>query len=213
MHNNYEILELFPTPVYVTKLPEELGKIVPWLLQQEIRKDKIDSSNYGERSINSYILHEPDASDLSTYLLAHLKEFSSKLGYQDTDFKFSQSWISYKQPGQHHTLHSHPNSAISGVLYFGELASKTPAIKFHNSTISINRGSLEPRKVLDRRELKYAQETFSIEFEPGLLVLFPSHLYHSVPVNNSEKVRCSLAFNSVPTRGLGDEGSLTELLF
>ncbi len=63
------------------------------------------------------------------------------------------------------------------------------------------------------RELKYAQKEFSIEFTPGLLLLFPSYLHHSVPLNKTEKTRCSLAFNVVPTVGFGEETSLTELKF
>ncbi len=59
----------------------------------------------------------------------------------------------------------------------------------------------------------YAQKEFSIEFTPGLLLLFPSYLHHSVPLNKTEKTRCSLAFNVVPTVGFGEETSLTELKF
>ena len=58
-----------------------------------------------------------------------------------------------------------------------------------------------------------SQKEFSIEFTPGLLLLFPSYLHHSVPLNKTDKTRCSLAFNIVPTIGLGEETSLTELKF
>ena len=33
----------------------------------------------------------------------------------------------------------------------------------------------------DKRPSKFAWDTFSVQFEPGLLVLFPSYLFHSVP--------------------------------
>ena len=48
---------------------------------------------------------------------------------------------------------------------------------------------------------------------PGLLVLFPSYLHHSVPLNKTEHPRHSLAFNVVPTIGFGEEMNLTELKF
>ena len=38
-------------------------------------------------------------------------------------------------------------------------------------------------------------------------------MFHSVPVNKSNKVRKSLAFNVLPKGKIGDENSLTELLF
>jgi ectoine hydroxylase-related dioxygenase (phytanoyl-CoA dioxygenase family) len=70
-----------------------------------------------------------------------------------------------------------------------------------------------PKVKADKRSSKFAWQEFSVNFEPGLLVLFPSYLHHSVPVNKSNSVRCSLAFNIVPTTGFGEEESLTELLF
>jgi len=213
MQTNSQILELFPTPVYVTSLPDNLGGIVPWFYEQEMLSEEIDAPNYGERSKNSYILNEPQAQDLSTFILVQIKEFATQLGHYHTDFKFGQSWLSYKHPGQHHTMHTHPNSIISGVLYFGEPSESTPAIKFHDTSLGIKGNIMRPKKVKDKREFKYAHETFAIDFQPGLMVLFPSHLHHSVPMNKSNNVRCSLAFNSVPVHGLGEEESLTELLF
>lgn len=212
-NNNSQILSLFPTPVYVTQLPDSLSQIIPWLTQQPMLSENVDSANYGERSKNAYLLDEPQAKELSENLLTHIKLFGNQLGYDYNEYRFGQSWLSFKQPGQHHTMHSHPNSLISGVFYFGDIAEKTPAIKFHKTTVGLNVSTMRPKSVSDKRNLPFAQETFSIEFTPGLLVLFPSYLHHSVPQNETDKVRASVAFNVVPKVGLGDEKSLTELLF
>jgi uncharacterized protein (TIGR02466 family) len=110
-------------------------------------------------------------------------------------------------------MHTHPNSLISGVLYFGESEEKTPAIKFHNPIFGTNVSYISPKKIKDKRDKKYAMEFLSIDFEAGLLILFPSYLHHSVPLNKTDKTRCSLAFNVVPTIGFGDENNLTELKF
>jgi uncharacterized protein (TIGR02466 family) len=213
MQTNYQVLELFPTPIFTTILPLEFSKITPWLYQQEMLSDEVDSSNYGERSKNSYILDEPESQDLKTYILNSVLQYGKMLGYDYESYRFGQSWVSYKYPGQHHTMHSHPNSLISGVFYFGEPTDKTPAIKFHKVEGGFNTACISPKLVDDKREFKYAHKEFSIEFTPGLLLLFPSYLHHSVPLNKSEAVRCSLAFNVVPTIGFGDERTLTELKF
>jgi uncharacterized protein (TIGR02466 family) len=213
MQINYEILELFPTPVFTTMIPLEFSKVVPWLFKQEMLSEEVDSPNYGERSKNSYVLEEPEAIDLKSYILGLTSQYGKLLGYDYESYRFGQSWVSYKHPGQHHTMHSHPNSLISGVFYFGEPTDKTPAIKFHKFAGGFNVSYLSPKFVKDKRELKYSQTEFSIEFTPGLLLLFPSYLHHSVPLNKTDKTRCSLAFNVVPTVGLGDEISLTELKF
>ena len=213
MQINYEILDLFPTPVFASQIPLEFSKVVPWLFKQEMLSEEVDSPNYGERSKNSYILDEPESKDLKNYILGLVNQYGKMLGYEYDSYRFGQSWVSYKHHGQHHTMHSHPNSLISGVFYFGEPTDKTPAIKFHKLEGGFNVSYLSPKFVKDKRELKYAQKEFSIEFTPGLLLLFPSYLHHSVPLNKTDKTRCSLAFNIVPTIGLGEETSLTELKF
>lgn len=213
MQINYEILELFPTPVFTTMIPLEFAKVVPWFYKQEMLSEEIDSPNYGERSKNSYILDEPESKDLKNFILPLVSQFGKQLGFDYDTYRFEQSWLSYKHPGQHHTMHSHPNSLISGVFYFGEPVDKTPAIKFHKLEGGFNVSYLSPKTVRNKRDLKFAQKEFSIEFTPGLLLLFPSYLHHSVPLNKTDKTRCSLAFNTIPIVGLGDETSLTELKF
>jgi uncharacterized protein (TIGR02466 family) len=213
MQINYEILDLFPTPVFTTMIPLEFSKVTPWLFKQEMLSEEVDSPNYGERSKNSYVLEEPETIDLKSYILDLATQYGKLLGYDYESYRFGQSWVSYKHPGQHHTMHSHPNSLISGVFYFGEPTDKTPAIKFHKLEGGFNVSYLSPKLVKDKRELKYSQKEFSIEFTPGLLLLFPSYLHHSVPLNKTDKTRCSLAFNVIPTIGLGEETSLTELKF
>lgn len=59
MQNDYEVLELFPIPVYTTGMPVELSGIIPFLDAQSPNSGS-DVANYGERSANSYILNEPE---------------------------------------------------------------------------------------------------------------------------------------------------------
>ena len=210
-----KIVELFPTPICMLQLPENLGSIVNWFYEQDITNGEggVDSLNYGERSKNSYILNEKPCDNLREYILESCQKFGEQLGYNYEEYRMSQSWLSLKHPGQHHTMHTHPNSLLSGVLYFGEADEKTPAIKFHNPIFGANVSYISPKKIKDKREVRYAWDYISVDFEPGLMILFPSYLHHSVPLNTTEKTRYSLAFNIVPTIGFGDESNLTELKF
>lgn len=208
-----EILDLFPTPVYTTMIPVQLSSVIPFLDSQDMNT-KTDEANYGRRSLDSYVLNKTECVGLKNFILNCVQDFGDNtLLYNYESYKLSQSWISHKEPGQHHTMHSHPNSLISGVFYYGNAEENTPAIKFHKMTGAFNQSSLMPRVKLDKRSSKFAWSDFSINFEPGLLILFPSYLHHSVPLNTSNSVRCSLAFNVVPTVGFGEEENLTELLF
>lgn len=211
-----QILDLFPTPLYVTELPLKYSSILPWFFKQEMLSDPehVDQSNYGQRSKNSYILNEPEASGLAEYILGEVENFAQNtLHFDYPKFKFGQSWLSFKLPGQLHTIHSHPNSLISGVFYFGDEDESIPAIKFHKITTTQNVSYISPKYKPNKGKSKYASEFFSINYKPGLLLLFPSYLYHSVPINKTDKVRCSLAFNSIPVDGFGQEQTLTELKF
>ena len=212
MHKS-EVLDLFPTPVYITMLPVELSSVIPFLDSQDMNTES-DENNYGRRSKDSYVLHKPECDSLRKFILDSVQDFADNTLLHDySSYKLSQSWVSHKQPGQHHTMHSHPNSLISGVFYYGKVEENTPAIKFHKIGGGLNTSVIAPKTKADKRDSKFAWVEFSVNFEPGLLVLFPSYLHHSVPINNSDSVRCSLAFNVVPTIGFGEEGSLTELLF
>jgi uncharacterized protein (TIGR02466 family) len=175
---------------------------------------KSDEANYGRRSKDSYVLNKPECDALSSFILECTQDFGDNtLLYEYKSYKLSQSWVSHKEPGQHHTMHSHPNSLISGVFYYGVSEEYTPAIKFHKTAGAVGQSTIMPRTKADKRTSKFAWSEFSVNFQPGLLVLFPSWLHHSVPQNTTDKVRCSLAFNIVPTQGFGEEESLTELLF
>ena len=210
---NYNVLDLFPIPVFVTQMPDEMANIVPFLDKQQPNSGS-DKANYGERSSNSYILNEPECIEAKKFVLQQVKEFADNvLLFDYNEYELSQSWVSRKQPGQHHTMHTHPNSLISGVFYYGEPAPKTPAIRFHKMEGGLNVSHLQPKTKPDKRSSKFAWTTFNVEFSPGMLLLFPSYLFHSVPVNESDKVRSSVAFNVVPKSNLGAEENLTELRF
>ena len=213
MHKDFEIIELFPLPIYATMIPNELASVVHWFYNQDMLSEDVDEANYGQRSKNSYILNEPNCNSLSKFILSRVGDYGKSLGYDYTSYKFSQSWLTYKHPGQHHTMHSHPNSLISGLFYFGEPAENKPAIKFHRVLGGFNVSYIQPKLKKTEENIKYTQDFFSVDFKPGLLILFPSYLHHSVPINASDKVRCSLAFNIVPVEGFGDEKNLTELKF
>lgn len=212
MSKNYNIVDLFPIPLFGADIPEKFSSITPWFYEQELANG-IDSLNYGERSKNSYILDTPECTDLRSYILSLVKEYGDILGYDYTSYKTTQSWLSFKHPGQHHSHHTHPNSLISGVFYFGNISSSTPSIKFSKTTGGILQSFIAPKMVDTPKYPQYCSSEFYVEAFPGRLLLFPSYLTHSVPVNKSNEVRCSLAFNVVPTDGFGDEILLTELKF
>lgn len=217
MHLNQdtvEVIGMFPTPLFTaTYVNNDLESTIEFLDRAELI-DTGKANEYGLHSRDTYILERRECTPLRNFIMQAIMQFGKDtLMYDYTEYKLSQSWVSHKLPDQHHTMHTHPNSLISGVFYYGDFDQNTPAICFHKPVMGVNVSYLSPKFQKDRRKSQYAWETFSVTFTPGLLVLFPSYAYHSVPVNKSNKVRKSLAFNVVPAKSLGDENTLTELLF
>lgn len=210
---NIEVLPLFPAPLFTYVYDKDLSDVRNYLDTVKLIDGGM-ANQYGFHSKNTYILDHPECSEINNFIMECIKYFGKEiLMYSYEDYSFSQSWISHKAPGQHHTMHTHPNSLISGVFYYGEEDPDIPAISFHKPIIGTNVSYLSPKYQRDRRKSEYAWETFSVNYTPGLLLLFPSYVLHSVPVNTSTKIRKSLAFNVQPTGGIGQEESLTELLF
>ena len=216
MENSYEILNLFPIPLLHLKTPYEFSLLVPFFNSQpkRIPNNSKDSKLYGSVSLNSYILNSPECVKLKEYILKLALDFGHNiLGYKIPSYKLSQSWISEKKPGQQHALHTHPNSVISGVLFYGNYENNTPSIIFHRNYSRPSNENLIQLPLYESNPNPIYSPKYKLSPKPGDLVLFPSYLPHSVPENTTNQIRKSLAFNIIPEKGLGEEISLSELKF
>jgi uncharacterized protein (TIGR02466 family) len=109
----------------------------------------------------------------------------------DGYFKLS-AWANLLRAGSYNTLHAHPESAWSGVYYVdaGEQASADELS-----------GLLELRDPRPAVEMVPAPgwpfgNPLRIQPETGLMVLFPSWLYHQVHPYRGERPRIAIAFNA-----------------
>ena len=214
MNDTLEIAALFATPLLRIDIPPELSTACNVFENTEMLHEKESRMEYGLHSKNTYIMDEPECVDLKKFVLDLAKDFARKtLMYDYDEWTFSQTWVTWKEPGQQHVPHTHPNSVISAVFFYGYVEEETPAITFHKPVGGIQSSYLQPKHQADRREAEFSWETFSISFQPGMLLIFPSYFMHSVPMNNTNQVRKSLSMNILPKGKIGDETSLTELIF
>jgi uncharacterized protein (TIGR02466 family) len=216
MNNKHQIHTLFPTAVYTNNIPDKILSPLTPLLDNEKRWSSFSGQNeksYGERSKNTYILNKEKYSSLTSFIINEITNFASNiLGYQSKEWRLTQSWITYKQPGQQHIPHNHPYSLISGVFYFGEFGESTPHLSFHRKDEFIETFHINNK--MDSTVLNpYNTNTYNIPFKPNMLILFPSSLMHSVSPNQTKIPRKGVAFNSIPLKGLGMTDTLTELKF
>ena len=214
MNDTLEIASLFPTPLLRIDIPPELSTACNAFERAEMWKDKESRFDYGLHSKNTYIMDEPECVQLKKFILDLAKDFAQKtLMYDYDEWTFSQTWVSWKEPGQQHVAHTHPNSIISGVFFYGYGEEGTPAIQFHKNDIQGTHQTIMLKEIPDKRPSPFAWKTFNIPYKAGMLLLFPSHFRHSVPINETKYTRKSVSMNIVPKGVLGDPNSLTELLF
>ena len=205
-----EVLGLFSIPVYKTYLPNNLSNIVEWFNNHELKNKNVDIANFnGEVSKNTYILNEPECKDIANFILSKSKDFGKNYLYLgEKEYQFSQSCLSIKKHSQQHAPHSHGNSIISGVLYYGSIEKNTPGIGFIKPHYTPPSYFLDPGWVEGYNPMN---ESTILEAIPGIMYLFPSYLPHFVPQNNSKTDRKCVAFNILPKGSLGSEDDLTKL--
>lgn len=92
-------------------------------------------------------------------------------------------WANVNSPGSTNAIHSHSKWHWSGVYYIQ--GSNTGDINFYSSQYLNQQTSYG---------LPFGQ-SFSISPHDGMLLIFPSYLYHEVMRNESSKERVNIAFN------------------
>jgi len=195
-----ELLQIFPTPILITKyegsLVDELKHIntLEWIEQKA-------NSNF--KSKDTYLLNHEQFKNIKNFIYESLNKFTQNIFESNQRLVVTQCWLNKNPKGSKHHEHVHPNSIISGVFYFKQ-DPKLPPISFSKSIHSAMK--LDPKKFNNLNS-----ETFLLPCTNGELILFPSNLKHSVPINMGDEPRISMSFNTFSIDTLGSEDSLTHL--
>ena len=196
-----KILDLFPTPVLITKI--NLGGEE----ENEYLKSFSDSNNREEKY--DYILKDEKLKKLRKSLEDTGNFFAQKYLSVLPPLVFQQSWVNNKTYDTY--FHRHKNSVVSGVYYFGEEYSKV--LVFDKPEVS-NGYMLEPEYDDSLFESNpYTRTQTAVKPEKNTVVLFPSYVPHGViPMNedNPPGLHQSLAFNMIPKNTLGERHRLNQ---
>jgi len=123
----------------------------------------------------------------------------------NVELYITQSWLNYTKENQYHHLHAHPNSVVSGVLYF-DCDKNNDKISFTNP-----RPYVQIKPEIDKYNI-WNSETWWFPVETGQLVMFPSSTVHKVELKKGNNIRTSLAFNTFYKGTIGSDHGLTELI-
>ena len=207
---------LFPIPVYTVKCDIDISHAVEFLENDHELIPNEHANNYGNKTVDDYILDNSVCSPLKNFILEHMTIFADKIMCWDIEgMQVTQSWLSIKQPNEQHGIHYHPNSVLSAVFFFQESEINTPYLKFHRPEI-INQLMNQFGPATDADKMQYSEfpwNYWSVPPEKNTLVIFPSWLHHDVGLNTSNKTRKSLAINAIPSGKFGSRDSSAEIDF
>ena len=195
-----ELLQIFPRPVLILPYEKPISKELEFIRTLEWLAQK---ANGNFKSKDSYVLKHEKLKDVKNFLIESINKYCEKILNTKQRLVITQSWFNKNPTGSKHHEHVHPNSIVSGVMYF-QIDQTLPPIQFSKS--NQDGVKLDPIKynVLN-------SDTFLLPCKPGELILFPSNLRHSVPINTGMPDRISLSFNTFCIDALGSEDSLTHL--
>ena len=195
-----ELLQLFPTPLLIVPYEESIDEELAYLKTISYREQQ-QNGNY--RSDDSYLLRNEEFKNIKNFLGEAVDKFTKNVLQSKQRLVITQCWANRNPKGSKHHEHVHPNSIISGVMYF-QINEKLPPIQF--SKANQDGMKLDP--------IKYNHvnsESFMLPCKPGELILFPSSLKHSVPINQGDEDRISMSFNTFSIDAIGSEQALTHL--
>jgi uncharacterized protein (TIGR02466 family) len=190
-----DTVPLFSTPVFVIKQPDAEWHNKEWLRKALSLQYRKNGPNWA--SVNTQVLNLPDWKLLNDVVQNELdliiRDFY-EVDLNKVKLKITQSWTNVNNDSEHHPMHNHPNSFLSGVIYLN--TGEEDFIRFTDNRFN-TRMTFIPVPTLRQ------------PVEKGDIVLFDSQIPHSVDVARRKEKRVSLAFNTFAVGELGSEEGLT----
>ena len=197
--------QLFPKPVYASKLDRALTKKELKTIAQYKKETNTNAGN--TTSSENYVLENKALNNLKKDLHTKVMDYFDKVICTDNPMTpyITQSWINYLKNNQFHHKHHHPNSLVSGIFYISA-DKEVDSVTFH-------RAFLEDGIKLNTTKYNMFN-AISCKFlvETGNILLFPSSLIHGVEKKKGNNIRISLSFNVFFKGTIGNKNDLTELI-
>jgi len=203
--NKPAIHSIFPIPIYKTKIDRGFTKQELNFVKEQKKHCTKNQGNINTK--DNYILNRKEFKNIKKYLDKCCKDYLDTVicPKNNIELYITQSWLNYTETNQFHHQHQHPNSVISGVLYFDSNI-KNDKILFSHPTVY---QQIKPE--VDKFNL-WNSTTWFFPVETGNLFMFPSSTTHQVETKQGNNTRISLAFNTFYKGSVGSNAQLTELI-
>ena len=195
-------LDLFAIPLYRTIIGEPTESEQTHLKGIAMTPGRSQALN----STNLHILDQIQLRELRGKIDTGIVEYMDHLGVDQNkiSMNITTSWVNRYHKGHSTHQHHHSNSIISGVYYL-EDCDHTAPIQFHRAPGYVN---LWPNTINLPIKTHNALNIDVVTVIPkaGELIMWPSHLAHSVPPNQSDQDRHTIAFNTFVKGTLDPQG-------
>jgi len=201
------IQSIFPTPVYTTKIDRGFTKQELQFVKEQKKHCVINEGNMNTK--DNYILNRKEFKNIKKFLDKCCEDYLNRIicPKNNVELYITQSWLNYTEADQYHHKHEHPNSVVSGVLYFDSDV-KNDKILF---TASKDYQQIKPET--DKTKFNFWNSgSWWFSVETGNLFMFPSSTTHQVETKKGNNTRISLAFNTFYKGTIGLNTRLTELI-
>jgi uncharacterized protein (TIGR02466 family) len=198
-----DIQDMFGLPVAIHKMETlDCPKMIEFLDKQTLTgKEGIE----GEYTLNQQILEYNIFKEAKEEITRVTRLFAQEaVGHLIEDILIATSWANISEDNRHVRPHSHCNSYLSGVFYLTDGANLNMFNPFKRTDMYM----VNPA-IAFQPENKFTWQSISITPEPGMLVMFPSGLTHSV--DPAPTRRYSIAYNTVPKGVIGREAAFINI--
>jgi len=182
-------VNILPIPIYEFTYDLELtDKIV----------EKIKTLNYmhnGDVENNQITVEMFYDENLFKWFEECLSKVVERYYLPDLKLVITNAWVNKNVFNTKHHYHTHPNSIVSGIFYLTDSSSSTMFYNRHNPWTRIHdEGFLS---ICDSEENNLQRSIKdNVNSEKGKLILFPSSIPHTVPINKERFTRYTISFNS-----------------
>ena len=191
MFTETRIVNLFPIPIWIHELEPDQAERINRSALQVIEAIKAETPGLPPHwQTPNDLQNRPEFEELNGVVKTAASGVLNHLQLEYGSFTITGCWANIMPKGSApHGRHTHPNNYLSGVYYL-RVPEGGNTILFHDPKPQTN--IIAPRV---RAPNEYNSRNGTLVIKPGMLVMFPAWLSHSVPPHQGEGDRISISFN------------------
>ena len=185
--------ELFPVPLWGFDLDnsKEVNTSIENRVYQKSKNEKSrHASNEGGWHSEGNMSDDPVMKSLLRFIEWAVGELSTEAGMKYSTYKIFL-WTNLNRPGDYNSVHSHPDSQLSGVYYVKIPSGDCGTLRLYNPMYHYNYPNSQGYNI------PFTTPTADVINKEGSLYIFRSPIMHDVTRNNTQEDRISVSFNIV----------------